>query len=116
MQLLKTPITLDELQNISSTRFGNMTKAVVDIRKKLLVVDADLHADQERFLLEQGSQQSDLWGINLYPAEDGPAGLVEFDSMINLRPSQGNFSRSVENPEIQQKIIQVVKNLITTSK
>lgn len=35
--------------------------------------------------------------------------LVEFDSMINIRPSQGNRSRSVEDPTAQAKVKEVVE-------
>lgn len=87
--------------------FGNMVKAVVDVRRKLIAVDADVHADLESLLLDDGSQQQDLWGINLLP--DSPEqDIVEFDSMINVRPSQGNRSRGVEDPTTRQCILDIV--------
>jgi hypothetical protein len=70
-----------------------------------------VHSDEEEILLEQGSQQQDLWGINLYPEMSGEE-LIEFNSMINLRPSQGNDSRSVDDPVIRQKITEIVNSLI----
>lgn len=92
--------------------FGNLVKAVVDIKKEVVVVDAELHADEEAYLLENGSRQSDLWGINLYP--DNPkSSWIEFDSMINLRPSSNNKTRGVENPETQAKIVAIVNKLVT---
>ena len=91
--------------------FGNLVKAVIDIEKGVMALDADLHADQEALLLENGSTQENLWGINIYP--DLPKEQrIEFDSMINLRPSFGNHSRSVDNPEIQKKIIEIISRLI----
>ena len=88
-----------------------MVKAVVDIAEGIMAVDADLHADQEALLLEKGSRQENLWGINIYP--DLPKEQrIEFDSLINLRPSFGNHSRSVDNPEIQIKIIEIISRLI----
>lgn len=63
---------------------------------------------EEQFLLEQGSKQNDLWGVNLHPANFGQEDFIEFDSMINIRPRQQNMSRSVDDPEIQQKIIKLV--------
>ena len=83
----------------------------VDVDKGIMVIDAELHADEEAFLLENGSKQEYLWGINIYPALE-KADRIEFDSMINLKPSQGNRSRSVENKNIQEKIIIIVKGLI----
>lgn len=92
-------------------RFGDLVKAVVDIRRNIMAVDADLHSDEEALLLEHGSMQADLWGINLYP--DLPsADWIEFDSMINIRPSQGNRSRGVEDPGIQTLIVDVVNSLV----
>jgi hypothetical protein len=76
-----------------------------------MVVDADLHADQEAELLATGSKQTDVWGINLYP--ELPEGeWTEFDSMINLRPSFGNRSRGVDDPQIRGKITALVWDLV----
>ncbi len=87
--------------------FGNMVKAVVDIEKKIVAIDAEMHADLEQLLLESNSEQKNLWGINFYPEMTGED-FVEFDSMINVRPSQKNRSRGVDDPEIRKKIIEVV--------
>ena len=70
-----------------------------------------LHSDEEAMLLEDGSVQGDIWGINLYPDETGDA-WIEFDSMINVRPSQGNRSRGVEDRALQDRIRRVVDSLI----
>jgi len=104
-------IKLEELREMSKSRFGNLVKAVVDIEKKIMAVDAELHADQEAILLEQGSEQGDLWGINIYPDMKGKD-MIEFDSMINLRPSWGNRSRGIDDVKIRIKIIEIVINLI----
>jgi len=104
-------ITRDELKQMASAMFGDLVKAVVDLRRELLAVDAELHSDQEAYLLENGSEQRDLWGINLYP-ELQDEGFVEFDSMINLRPSQGNRSRGIEDPGIREKILKIVYSLV----
>ena len=80
------------------TTFGDLVKAVVDLKRGIMLVDAELQADQEAELLTEGSAQSDLWGINLYP--DLPeADWIEFDSMINVRPAQGNRSRDRNTPQ-----------------
>ncbi len=92
--------------------YGGLVKAVVDIEKNIMAVDAELHADEEALLLDQGSKQEYLWGINIYPDNIGKEDWIEFDSMINLRPSQGNRSRSIEDKNLQKKIKAIVKNLI----
>jgi hypothetical protein len=109
---LQHPISRSELGKIALNRFGNLVKAVVDLEKEVMVIDADLHADQESMLIGSGSKQADLWGINLYPEMSGKD-FVEFDSMINLRPSSGNPSRGVEDPVIREKILSLVNRLVT---
>lgn len=91
--------------------FGRIVKAVVDVEKQIMAVDAEMHAEQEEFLLEQGSDQNNLWGINLCLFATEKENFVEFDSMINLRPSCGNKSISVD-PIIRKKIIEIVANMV----
>lgn len=105
------PVSMAELQQLAERRFGDMVKAVVDLRRGLMLLDAELHADQEAELLAEGSVQRDLWGINLYPGIEGPDWL-EFDSMINLRPSFGNRSRGVDEPSIREAIGILVDRLV----
>ncbi len=112
MKLVRDKICNKELKEMSEKMFDGLVKAVVDIKRVIMVVDAEMHADQEEFLLQQGSEQKDLWGINFYPDEAGSEDWLEFDSMINLRPSQNNRSRSVESEEIRNKIIEVVEKLV----
>ncbi len=88
-----------------------MVKGVVDLRRGILLLDADMHADQEAELLAEGSAQRDLWGINLYPGLTEPDWL-EFDSMINLRPSFGNRSRGVDDPATRDAIASLVRRLV----
>lgn len=111
MKLVEESIELHELKQMAEKMFGSLVKAVVDIEKEVMVVDTEMHSDEEEFLLKNGSKQSDLWGINLYPDKFGED-FVEFDSMINLRPSQNNRSRSVDNEKIRKKIISIVEKLV----
>jgi len=105
------PVTLDELRHLAACRFGDMVKAVVDLRLGVMLLDADLHADQEAELLASGSAQADLWGINLYPDLPEPD-WVEFDSMINLRPSFGNRSRGVDDAATREAIVELLGRLV----
>jgi hypothetical protein len=109
--LVTQPLSRMRLQEIAAGGFGDMVKAVVDIEKELLALGGELHADGEAFLLAQGSVQRNLWGINLYPDMEMPE-MLEFDSMINIRPSQNNRSRSVEDPAVQKRIETIVRKFI----
>ena len=107
MKIIKDTLNLAELKQMAEATFGDMVKAVADVKKKLVALDAELHSDLEALLLKNGSKQNDLWGINLYPDMHGDK-FVEFDSMINMRPSQGNRSRGVDNQDLRKKIIDIV--------
>lgn len=111
MKLVKKKISSNELKKMAMKMFGGLVKAVIDIRKKIMVIDAAMHADEEKYLLETGSKQDDLWGINLYP-EAKDEDFIEYDSVINLRPRVGNMSRNVEDEKIKKQIIDIVNQLI----
>lgn len=97
---------------MAGNMFGNFVKAVVDVELGIMAVDAELHADLEALLLENGSKQENLWGINLYPELSG-TDFVEFDSMINIRPSQNNRSRDVEDPKVREEILAIANKIIS---
>lgn len=89
-----------------------MVKAVVDVARGVMAIGGELHSDEEAALLDDGSRQHDLWGVNLYPIEAGDTWL-EFDSMINVRPAQGNRSRGVDDPVTRDAIRRVVRTLVS---
>src|SRR3989338_10887316 len=102
-------ISCNQLKEIAAG-FGNFVKAVVDVEKGVMALGGELHADEEVVLLERGSQQRNLWGINLYPELQGDE-FIEFDSVINLRPTQGNRTRGVDDSGIRQTIKEIVNRL-----
>ena len=103
MQILKTKITISELAEISKNQFGNFIKAVIDIEKEIICLDAELHSDLESLMLDEGSEQINLWGLNYYHSQY-KKDFIEFDSMINIKPNQDNFGRNIESEEIRDKI------------
>jgi len=111
MKIVRDKISIEELKKLAEGMFGDFVKAVVDVEKKIMAVGGELHADEEALLIKNGSEQTNLWGINIY-LENGNEKRIEFDSMINLRPSSGNRSRGVENLDTRKVIIEVVNNLI----
>ncbi len=109
--LVSEPISTQQLRDAGEELYGDMVKAVVDVEKEVMAIGAELHADEEAFLIEQNSRQEDLWGINLYTEREFSE-MVEFDSLINIRPRQKNRSRGVENSEIRDRIIRIVSSLV----
>ena len=111
IRIIDKPTKLAEIREIASHQFGDMVKFVVDVEKEIMAIGGDLHADEEAVLIENDSNQNNLWGINYY-LDKGAKSTIEFDSMINLRPSQNNRSRDVENSETRKQIVVVVNKLI----
>ncbi|PYP41261.1 MAG: hypothetical protein DMD48_00745, partial [Gemmatimonadetes bacterium] len=111
MEIIRRPIPRAHLASLAEAQFGDMVKGVVDVERRVLAIGGELHSDEEAALIEDGSTQEHLWGINLYPTEKDEAWL-EFDSMINVRPSQGNRSRNVEDGRLQDRIRQIVSALV----
>lgn len=107
-----TDISLAELHEMAQKMYGTLVKADVDVAKGIVVIDMEMHADGEAYLLESGSQQNDLWGINLYPDKFGTTEFIEFDSMINIRPRQNNPSRDVLNEDIRERIRHIVDEVV----
>jgi hypothetical protein len=111
MRILDKPITIIELKEIAQNMFGDLVKAVIDVDLKRIAINAELHSDLEALMLENGSKQNSLWGINYYPDLEGDD-FIEFDSMINMRPSQGNTSRGVDSEAIRNIIIKITNEWI----
>jgi len=111
IRIIKDTISKKELTDIAENQFGDLVKAVVDVKKEIIAIGGELHADEESLLLQNGSRQENLWGINIYP-NNPEENRIEFDSMINVRPSQNNKSRGVESLDIQRKIRDIVNRLI----
>lgn len=105
-------ISVKELKEMAEKMYGSLVKADVDLVKKIVIVDMEMHADGEAYLIENGSKQKDLWGINLKPDLFGTEDFIEFDSMINMKPSQGNSSRDVLDGEVRKQIIELVGEVV----
>ena len=112
LRIVRSTIVRADLAELAERQFGDMVKAVVDVARGVMAIGGELHADEEAALIDDGSRQSDLWGINLYPGEQG-AGWIEFDSMINVRPAQGNRTRDVEDERVRDAIRQIVATLVS---
>lgn len=111
IKIVKDKITQDELKKIAQEGFGEIVKAVVDIEKEIMALGGELHSDANELLLENGSKQENLWGINIYP-EKPEDGKIEFSALINIRPSIDNRSMEIQNSEIKKKIKQIVNKLL----
>ncbi len=112
IKIVKDSINKKELIDMAKGQFGDLLKAVVDVEQEIMAVGGEMHADDEVILMEQeDSKREHTWGINLYPEKSGEE-LIEFDSIINIKPSYGNRSREVENLKTREEIKMIVNKLI----
>ena len=113
INIVKDAVNKKGLIDIAKEQFGDLVKAVVDIEQEIMAVGGEMHADEEAALIErEGSKRENTWGINLYPGKTDKE-WIEFNSVINLKPSFGNRSRGVDDPKIQEKIRNVVEKLVS---
>ena len=104
-------LTQNELESFLRRPFSNMIKFVVDVERKTIALGGQLHSDAEFLLLEAGSAQEDLWGGNLHFGKTQKP-FVEFTSLINIRPSQGNTSLEVKDELLQDQMRSVLRKLL----
>ena len=111
IKIIRKKISFQELKGLAALNYGHLVKGVADLGKKTIALGGELHADAESVLLEAGSSQMDLWGFNIYP--DKPQGeRIEFTSLINIRPSQGNRSIEIKDEKLREKIRSIVDTLV----
>jgi hypothetical protein len=110
IKIVKKEISVEHLQKMALDTFGDMVKAVVDINERVIAIGGEMHADAEKELIESGSEQDDLWGINLYP--NNKKEMIVFESLINIRPTQGNMHIEIEDEEVRKKIVNIVEKLV----
>lgn len=109
MIIVREPISLKAIQENHNDFFDTMVKLVVDVERELIALNAEMHADLEQLLLEDGSEQNNLWGANLYFSRPD---ALEFTSLINIRPAQGNRSMEVTDPNIRRAMMGIVTKYI----
>ena len=110
--IVREKITQSELKNLAREQYGDIIKAVVDVRQGVMGVGGELHVDIQSILIEKANSESqDTWGINLYLDKAGEE-FIEFDSMINLKPALGNKIRGVEDVRTQKEIQRIVAKLV----
>jgi hypothetical protein len=97
------PITAEELSELSREWHGTMVKCVADIERGVIALGGEWHMDANVRILTDGSQQRDVWGFNIYPKKRGDA-AIEYISLINVRPAQGNRNMEIADQTIRNRI------------
>lgn len=111
IKIVKDQISLEELQTLAKEFYGAMIKGVADIERGVAAFGGEYHMEANMILIEDGSGQSNLWGFNVYfkkPRED----WLEYISLINIRPVDGNFDMMIGDEQIRNKVKEIVNSKI----
>ena len=111
IKVFDSQISKEELLALAKSGYGDMVKGVIDINKRLLVLGGELHSDCEQVLLDRGSKQADLWGFNIYPGKTRGE-YLEYTSLINIRPRQGNMDRDIKDLNLRRQIKNIVDEMV----
>ncbi len=111
IQILEKPVSMDYVRELAVEWYGTMIKGTVDIAKNKVAIGGKYHVESCELLVEGGGDHTNVWGFNIRFEED-QNGILEFDSLVNIKPSLGNKSRSVENPEIIKKATEIIHSWI----
>ncbi|NQT98216.1 MAG: hypothetical protein HQ562_10790 [Candidatus Marinimicrobia bacterium] len=110
-RIITKQLSKSELRELCAAYFKTFVKFVVDIKQGIMSVGGELHADGEALLIEQGSNQSNLWGANFYPGKT-PLERLEYTVLINIRPRDNNFGMEISDPAIQSKVKELAEQLL----
>ena len=110
MQIINESVLFRDIWGSKEIDLGDILKIVVDVEKRCIGIDAEMHSDIEEILLEQGSNQKDLWGANLVSSEAGYE--IEYTSFINIRPAENNRAMEIEDQTIRSHIQNIIEDLI----
>lgn len=109
--LVKDKIHLEQLKKLAKEGFGELVKTVVDVENEVMVVGGEWHSEAESLLLQNGSKQENLWGVNLYPF-NVQADFIAFQSLINIRPRQNNRQMMIQDDALRDKIRKIIYKLV----
>ena len=107
IHLLRQRATSEQIVQMLE-EYEEMIKIVVDIRRRVLSGGGEMHADCESVLLEDGSEQDDLWGANWYPSEQ----RIAFESLINIRPRLGNRNILIQSQELREAVESITREIL----
>ena len=107
INLIQERATKEQLEEMLEI-LSSYIKLAVDIERGILAGGGELHADCEAVLLENGSNQVDIWGADWYPFTQE----VGYESLINIRPRQNNRSMEIQDPMIREQVAQIVQQLL----
>ncbi len=111
IKILDKKMSIEEVKILADLWYGSMIKGAVDIERGRVALGGDYHIEDSELLTSTDSKFEDVWGFNIR-FEENPDGVLEFDSMVNIKPNSGNRSRSIQNEEIVKKATDIIHKFI----
>ncbi len=111
IRIVTKTITRAEAKEIGKEFYTSMVKGVVDIENKTIALGGEWHMDANIALVEKGSRQNNIWGFNFY-FDKAPEDCIEYISLINVRPADGNDDMMIQSELLQQKMKKIIEKLI----
>lgn len=108
IRIIREPISRAIAKEIAAEFYGDMVKGVVDIERGIIALGGEYHIDANAKLIDDGSQQNNIWGFNFYPGD----GEIEYAALINIRPTRGNRVTEIQDGKLRAKMKEVIKKLI----
>jgi hypothetical protein len=106
--IIRKLVTKEQIAQMSEQFGSKFIKLAVDVNRKILAGGGELHSDCEQALLEDGSQQVDVWGADWHPDTK----TITFESLINIRPRQQNFGLEVQDSALRDKMEKIARKLM----
>lgn len=111
IKILTKKMNMGEVRTLAKHWYGTMIKGAVDIAQGKIALGGDYHIESCELLVREGSTGADVWGFNIRFEED-ENGILEFDSMINIKPTLGNKSRSIMNEDVVKAAETILRSWI----
>jgi len=112
IKIIDKKISESELREIAKDFYGNMVKGVVDIEREIVAMGGEYHMDANIVLTDDGSKQRNIWGFNWYFDKLGDE-RIEYISLINIRPKQGNRIMEVQDLSLRDRMKSVILKYLT---
>ena len=105
--LIRDRATKEQIDEMLQT-LDTYIKLAVDIERGVLAGGGVYHADCESILLEDGSEQQNIWGADWNPDTQE----VAYEALINIRPRQNNRSMVIADPKIKEQVAQIAHKIL----
>ncbi len=109
--IVRDLVSEQTLTTLARAWHGTLVKGVADVERGIIALGGDWHMDANIVLIADGSRQENVWGFNIYPKERGDSAL-EYISLINIRPAQGNKAMELADETLRAKIREIISKLI----